>query len=56
MKLTLKGDNYGFELQFMIKWKSLMAMLKALLAVAAAFLSLLAAPEIAKLCELLGLR
>ena len=56
MKLILKSDNNGLDFRFTVNWKSLVAILKALLPVAAAILSLLAAPEVAKLMAMLGLR
>ena len=56
MKLILKSDKQGLDFQFSVEWKSLTAMLKALITVLAAILSFLAAPEIARLFIILGIR
>jgi hypothetical protein len=54
MKIVFKSDQNGIEFQVEINWKSLRAMLKALLPLITTLFSLVAAPEVARLGSYFG--
>jgi len=54
MIVIFKSDGDGLEIQVAVRWDALRSTLKALIPVIAALLSLLAAPEIARLGSYFG--
>jgi hypothetical protein len=54
MTVIFKSDGKRVEVQIVIVWRLLRAMLKALLPIIAALISFLAAPEIARLGSYIG--